>query len=130
MKKYVAIIVAVTLMLLFTDVFADPGRNSTPKLIECYLQALNHSNQGVVESAIINVMKLKLNRPDADYRKIIKCLDKMVKENPNKIVRIKAYIAASYLKYPERFNWINTTSYEETDRLFNLLTEKLNDYNK
>ena len=37
-----------------------------------YLVALNHQNSGVVESAIVNSMILKLYYPDKNYNKIIK----------------------------------------------------------
>jgi hypothetical protein len=80
--------------------FAQLSDTMLNKAVESYLTSLDYSNPGVVEGAIENVMVLKLYYPDKDYSKIIQKLDELTHVNNPKSIRVKAFIAANYLKNP------------------------------
>ena len=90
-----------------------------------YLIALGHANNGVVESAIMNVMRMKLEYPDYDYAEIIKALEKVSAKSSNAVTKRKAYIASVYLMYPDRFNWIKKSTAEKNNAFFELLATRI-----
>ncbi|KAA3608487.1 MAG: hypothetical protein D8M58_19620 [Calditrichaeota bacterium] len=92
-----------------------------------YLIGLKHSNNGVVESAIINTMILKTYHPEKDFSQITKKLDSLSLESPKKTIRLKAFIASNYLKHPERFNWIEKGDYEQAIQFFQLYSAKVDE---
>ena len=93
--------------------FAQISDKAGDKALKNYLIGLNHTNLGVVESAIENVMILNLNYPDGDYTKIIKKLDEMTLSNKQNNIRVKAFVAASYIKYPVEYNGIKQSHQKE-----------------
>ncbi len=80
--------------------FAQSPDKSVDRAVKAYLTSVNSSNLGVVESTIENVMVLKLHYPEKDYSQIIQKLDELNLGNYPKTIRIKAFIAANYLKNP------------------------------
>jgi len=130
MKKYSTLLTALMVMAFSIDCFASADTSIADKLTKRYLVGLNHSNEGVVESAIINVMKLKFYYPDADYSKIIGKLNQLTAEGSTKRMRIRSYVVNSYLEHPERFNWFHPSTEDETKVLVTLMTEKLDSYAK
>ncbi len=90
-----------------------------------YLKGLRHVNQGVVESAIINTMILKLYHPQKECKQIIEKLDSLSLENPEKTIRLKAFIASNYLKHPEQYNWIEGGDYEQAIKFFHMYSKRL-----
>ena len=108
MKKYFAVSTAVMFLILTNSVLAQSPVNKIDRALLAYEQALDHTNNGVVESAIINIMKLKLIYPNQDYSGLTKKLNKLCFKNRTKTVRYKAYIAANYLQHPERFAWLQS----------------------
>lgn len=130
MTKYSTLLTALMVMVLSMDCFAGPQSPKAAELTERYLSGLNHFNQGVVESAVINVMKMKVYYPNEDYSKIIKKLNQLTVEGLTKQIRIRAYVVNSYLNHPERFNWFTPSTEEETKVLITLMTEKLDSYTK
>lgn len=108
MKKYFAVSTVVMFLILTHFAFAQSPLNRIDRALLAYEQALEHSNNGVVESAIINIMKLKLIYPNQDYSRLTKKLNKLCFKDRTKTVRYKAYIAANYLQHPERFTWLKS----------------------
>ncbi|MBN2426487.1 MAG: hypothetical protein JXR46_09560 [Calditrichaceae bacterium] len=96
------------------------GQNE-PKAMEIapdvYLANLSHENPGIVESTIINVMILKLYQPEKDFEKISKKLDELTLESADESTRFKAFVAASYIKYGQDFNWIKKDLFERGEDL-------------
>lgn len=118
MKKYFAVSAAVMFLILTHSAFARNPVNKIDQVLLAYEQALDHTNSGVVESTIINVMKLKLLYPNQDYSRLTKKLNKLCLKNRSKFVRYKAYIAANYLQHPERFVWLKTQSVDNVNDFF------------
>lgn len=125
MKKSFTLFAVVTFFALTLNGFAQWDAQKVEKAYQSYLQSLNHPNNGVVESAIINIMKLKLVYPDLDYAKLTKKLETLAFEGDNKSIRYKAYIAANFLKHPARFDWIKPGTYEELNQFFTEYETKL-----
>jgi len=123
MRKLFGTLAFVLLAISFS--FAQKPGPALQNAEKNYLIGLNHQNPGVVESAIINTMVLKLYYPEKDFSNIIIKLDNISLENPEKIVRVKAFIASNYLKHPDRFNWIEKGDYESAVKFFQLYSARL-----
>jgi len=93
--------------------FAQLSDKSADKAVKSYLINLNYSNPGVVESTIENIMVSKLYYPEKDYSQVIQKLDELTLSNSQKTIRVKAFIAANYLKYPQQFNWAKKNHQKE-----------------
>ena len=101
--KYILIFIF-SIVISATTSFAQLSDKTADKAVKSYLISLNYSNPGIVESAIENIMVLKLYYPERDYSQIIQKLDELRLTNTQKNIRVKAFIAANYLKYPQQSN--------------------------
>lgn len=122
--------VALTFNILFAadnsqNELANINENSLNRGADNYLIALDRDNAGIVESAICNIMIMKLYFPERDYDKFITKLSQLVTEGTTKPIRYKAFIACNYLKHPERYTWIKSDTLNNTVDFFNLFSEKL-----
>jgi hypothetical protein len=90
-----------------------------------YLMALKQTNEGVVESAIIKVMKLKYYYPQMDYSEITAQLEKLEMDGNSESIRFMAYIVGNYIKHPERFAWVKKGVDKNTDKFFALINERV-----
>lgn len=80
-----------------------------------YKHSLQSGNQGVVESAIYNLMILKLRYPDADLSTVDGELKELAITGDSKSVRLKAYLTLNYL---DDYHWL-----EKNQELSELLTQ-------
>jgi hypothetical protein len=89
-------------LIITTSVsFAQESDKSIDTAMSTYLTNLNSTSPGVVENTIENVMVLKLYYPNKDYSSFIQKLDEInLSDHPNTI-RVKALIAANYLRNPQ-----------------------------
>jgi hypothetical protein len=105
-------------ILLVVDYAAGQNSENTGNLIEAsykvwerapanYLVALQKDNLGVVESAMINIMKLRTVYPEGDYDEICAQLEKLQNNGKTKSIRFMAYITCNYINSPDRFTWLN-----------------------
>ncbi len=97
--KYILTFI-IFLIITTSASFAQLSDKSVDRAVIVYLTNINSSNPGVVESAIENVMVLKLYYPETDYSQIIQKLDELNLGNGPKTIRVKAFIASNYLKNP------------------------------
>ena len=104
--------------------FAQSPDKSVDRAVKAYLTSINSSNLGVVESTIENVMVLKLYCPEIDYSQIIQKLDELNLGNYPKTIRVKAFIAANYLKNPH-FITDNFSKYPWQYRLIHINNPEL-----
>jgi len=63
--------------------------------------ALRMDSETIVESAILNSVKMKFHVPDQDYSKIIGELRRLSLEAGTPGLRYKAYLAATFISNPE-----------------------------
>ena len=108
----------------FSNLKSIPDQSLQRAAINYYI-ALNRDNNGIIESAITNIMIMKLYFPERKYDKFITKLTELSTEGASKQIRYKSYIACNYLKHPERYTWIKKDSFKNTTELFNLFSEKL-----
>lgn len=95
------------------------------KALEQYLVCLNHHNDGVVESAIINLMKMNRERSDLSYQTTIDRLDTMSTEGRTANIRFLAFIAAKYLDDPENPELFSEIKIEDDEQLISMLLDRL-----
>ncbi len=91
---------------------AQPPSKSLQNAEKNYLTGLRHSNRGVVESAIIQTMKLKQFHPQKDFTELIKALDSLSIESREKPIRIKAFFASNFLKQSQQDNLFTKNDFE------------------
>jgi len=68
-----------------------------------YGTALRINSATIVESAILNSVKMKLHAPEQNYAKIIGELRRLALEASTTSLRYKAYLAATFIANPELF---------------------------
>lgn len=66
-------------------------------------KAITSNNEGLVESGIKMIAKMKLRVPEANTEELQEQLDELSVEHPSATVRYKAYIASSICADPEWF---------------------------
>jgi len=118
---YLALLIT---LVLTCSVFAQQ-QDPIDRGIENYLAALNSKNDGLIESAIMNLMKLKTLHPSRDYAKIMSTLDELTQQTSNKTIRYEAFILLHYLQYPEHFNWIQSSEDQPLDELLATLVVRI-----
>ena len=126
MKKIKFYITVLIFPALFAGVFAQQ-QDPIERGIDNYLMALKSNNPGLVESAIINIIKMKMVHPQRDYSKIMDQLDRLTQRASKKYVRYEAYIALGYLQYPENFNWIQVNDDQPINNLLGNLVVKIHE---
>jgi len=92
---------------------------------KCYLNALDSENQGVRDSAILQVVKVKVKYPDENYQTIIRKLQKLSKRDDVFYIRTHAYLACEFFKHPELAQMINPADYQVPAFFFDQLYQKI-----
>jgi hypothetical protein len=95
--------------------------------IDNYLKALGSKNTGLVESAIINIMKLKTAYPERDYSRIMEQLDRLSRSASSRAIRYESFVALNYLDHPERFNWIRMDDQQQFDEQLTSMVLKIHE---
>ena len=103
MRNFTKLFVVLTLIVLNSNCFAKHYNTDVKVIIGRYLTGLDHACQGVVESSIVYIAKMKFDYPDQDYSKVIKKLDDIAENDSSKTTRMKAYVVSSCLKNPQNF---------------------------
>jgi len=111
-------------LLLTINIFASKSTKCDLAKMN-YMKALESGYQSMIESAVINIMKLKMATPSEDFSELAEKLDQISKENSSKFICYEAYIVSNYLKFPERFNWIKAENSIQKEEFFNQFSKKL-----
>jgi len=90
-----------------------------------YLRSLQHSNFGVVESAIGNVARFKIARPDCYSEDIQEELKALAVEGPTPAIRYKASLASLLCDRPELFLDFRDTDFANSEELFTTIAKRL-----
>ena len=91
--------------------------------IKNYKKALESDNLGMIESALINIMKLKYNYPDYDYTSLVQTLDSLETADKSRGVRFMSYILKNYLLHPDRYAWMEEAQIKFDKDLYALLID-------
>jgi len=115
----------ITLLIVFSiSAFAQ---SSLPKASENYLHALKSNNIGVLESAVFNIVKLKLQFPQQDTDKLLAALKELSQNADDESLRYRAYLAASFLQQDDLRSRIKVKNHEDAEAFFVLLANTLED---
>ena len=120
------IIIAIFFLFATSGAMAKGSNKVSEKAAKSYLISLGHQNPGVVGSAIVGVIKMKQRYPCENYSDITVKLDELSTHNAIKNIRIKAFLASNFLKYPERYDWFKNGDFEEVVNSMALYTAQLN----
>ena len=121
-KKIMAMLMVTALMFVATGKADSLGlqQPEVAKALKAYQQNLRHHNDGIVESAMLQIMILKRYYPTFDYAAANHDLNKILQTSTNQRLRNRAFIVSSYLVQPESFPWLQNAelqSYRETQEL-------------
>ena len=95
------------------------------KALKQYLFNLSHYNAGIVESTIIQLMKLRRECPDIPYQTTIDSLDTVAKNGKTANIRFLAAIASRYLQNPKDPGLFDDINIENDEQLVTMLIDRL-----
>ena len=95
-----------------------------------YLRGLQRDNLGVVESSMLNLMKLRTVYPQGDYEKILAELEKLQSDGKTKSIRFMAFITDNFIKSPDRFTWLDQNNLTVMDSTLAIVGEKLRSFDQ
>jgi hypothetical protein len=102
----------------FNTMMVDDSSTSRPSLKQLekgaanYLQALQQPNEGLVESAMINLIKMKSYYPDLDYSRLTNRLQYLAEQGRTQSLRFLAFFTRHYLEEPVNIGWLQQGEHE------------------
>ncbi len=109
-------VVFTTGVMAQTDSFSNSSKMENGK--KNYIMGLRSSNQGLVESAMMQVAKIKMLHPDANIEEIKDVIDNLSIKGNAPSVRYKAYLASNVCDNPTWFAKKGYNSDEDVDEFF------------
>ncbi|HQU74445.1 MAG: hypothetical protein KDI06_10715 [Calditrichaeota bacterium] len=103
MKKRIALLSILFALTAFAQ--AQPADGFFKKVQKQYSKSLAFENQGVVESAIVQLIVMKLRYPDLKMTKIEDDLRHLVLQGETSDLRYKAFVALYVLQNPRSINF-------------------------
>ena len=89
--------------------------------VDNYELCLKHENVGVVQSALVNVVKFRYRCPIADFTSIIKQLKVLSKKAENEKISQKAELVLQILQNPELVAEIGSKYYDDLDQFLDAI---------
>ncbi len=121
MRSSITAVITIVLIFAANNIWAQSAKTLESSLPN-YYKALNSGNDGMIESAIENLVKLKIMAPDLDYSKAAEKLEQLTEDGETDQIQYKAFIASLYLQHPERFNWLSS---EDTNKKLQMAEDML-----
>jgi hypothetical protein len=90
-----------------------------------YLRSLQHSNYGVVESAIGNIARIMIARPECQSEAIRDQLRSLAVEGETPAIRYKASLASLVCDRPEIFVACRDIDFRNSEELFTTIAHQL-----
>ena len=123
--KTLSIITLTIILLLSINSGIAQSYEAVKAAVPNYYKALTSDNHGMVESAIENLVKLKLFAPDLDFSKVAEKLDQLTEDGQTIQIKYKAFVANLYLESPEKFNWLSSEDKDKQVKLFDTMFAQL-----
>ena len=126
----------ITVLFVYPSVAQENTQAQAPQLTEKqrvemaitnYKKALESDNLGMIESAIINVMKLKHRYPVYDYSSLVEPLAALENTDKGESIKFMSYIVKNYLQHPDRYAWIEKAQLKFDKDLYAVIAEKVAD---
>jgi hypothetical protein len=124
MKTLSIITLTIILLVSFNSGIAQ-SQKIAERALPNYYKALTSDNHGMIESAIENLVKLKLYAPDLDFSDVVKKMDRLTEDGQTVQIKYKAFVANLYLENPEKFNWLSSENKDEQAKLFDTMFAQL-----
>jgi hypothetical protein len=90
-----------------------------------YLAALGTANEGVIESAMAHVVRMKMYRPNENFPDLRAAINSVAVVGPTAAIRYKAYLASLVLDNPAWFKEECGREYRNPTELFAALANRL-----
>jgi hypothetical protein len=110
--------------------FSERSRHSTARLDlarKSYAQCLQSANDGVVESGLAHVVRMKLYVPAGDYDEIRDIINGLAVNGRTPAIRYRAYLAALVFDDPWLFTREAGRDYESGAEMFLALAQRLDE---
>lgn len=135
MSKLYSVLTLIITVLIVLPTFAKENNKQTAfqfteqqkieMAIKNYKKALESDNLGMIESAIINVMKLKYQYPDYNYSSLVQPLAALENNEMNRSIKFMSYIVKNYLVHPDRYAWMEEVQLKFDKDLPTVFTQKI-----
>ncbi len=90
-----------------------------------FLDALSYPVDGVVESAIAQLARLKLAQPGCESARLREKIEYLAVHGPTTAIRFKAYLASAVFEQPELFKTESEAQYTDADSFFKALLRRI-----
>ncbi len=129
MKKHTMVMTAMMTVVFTSAMMAQTYSSSNISKAERgkknYMMGLRSSNQGLVESAMMQVAKIKMIAPTARFEDVKNVIDSLSVYGDTPSVRYKAYLAANVCDNPTWFAKEGYNPEEDVDEFFGLVAVQL-----
>lgn len=89
------------------------GEKRLERAIEAYQRGLNHTIPAIIESAMFNLLVLKIDYPDMDFTSSLTKLDELSLHGKTSVVRYKAHVTAAFIKNPTLFLDVESSEFDQ-----------------
>lgn len=101
-----------------------PNQEFYQKAIKYYTHSLYYENTGIVESAIINIMKIKCHNTGIDYSNVIHKLQLLVENGKTNNIKAMAFLCKNYLAIEGLSPELSKLNKDEAGQFISLLMGK------
>lgn len=106
--------------------FSLSAQTLTDRSMKNYIAGLQSDNQGVAESCLMIVAKMKIEHPDWNTASFEKAVKNMIVSKSNTANRYKLYLTSYILENPAAMKDVNFNGCEECDQFFLIAATKIN----
>jgi len=95
------------------------------KVSKRFLECLSSTNEGVLESALAHIGRMKLYRPEYRNNALEAKVQLLAMEGPSTRIRYRAYLVSNVLKSPSSFSSIAQMEFPGADELYTAIAGRL-----
>ena len=129
MKNHTMVMTAMMAVVFTAGVMAQANSSSNSSKMESgkknYMMGLRSSNQGLVESAMMQVAKIKMIVPAARFEDVKNVIDSLSIYGDTPSVRYKAYLASNVCENPAWFAGKAYSGYQYNEEFFAAVAAQL-----
>lgn len=129
MKKHTMVMTAMMAVIVTSGVMAQTQNASFNSRADNgkknYMMALRSDNHGLVESATMQMTKIKLTVPTARFEDVKNVIDSLSVYGDTPSIRYKAYLASNVFENPTWFAAKAYSGYQDTNEFFAAVAAQL-----
>jgi hypothetical protein len=129
MKKHTMVTVAMMVTIFAIGAMAQTRTASFDSRVESgkrnYIMALRSGNQGLMESATMQVAKLRMIAPTTRLEDVKNIIDSLAVYGDTPSIRYKAYLAGTVFENPTWFSKKAYSGYQDHDEFFAAVSAQL-----